>query len=310
MKKSILLLILLASTSVLFAQGLVNPSFETWTPFVASGGTGEYPTGWTTTDSITKANGGVESAWKGIDFYEGSFSIHLKTVQIIVPPLPVPIKGPGVATNGKINLVGGTFVFSGGSADTSRARYYSGQYKFTSGGAGDSAFVSVFLLKTTGGNLDTVAVGTQVLNEAVNYTQFLVMMNFRNFTVQPDTCLIIMQSSKGSLNGTTLAVGSELVVDSLAATGFVGVEELNGDVKSFSVYPSPASSFITLDAELRNAATLSYDLFDYNGRWIRSDKMNASKETIEISDLAVGNYIVKLNANGKLVTAKQFSVNR
>lgn len=119
-----------------------------------------------------------------------------------------------------------------------------------------------------------------------------------------------MQSSKGSLNGSTLAVGSELVVDSLAATGFVGVEELNGDVKSFSVYPSPASSFITLDAELRNPTALSYDLFDNNGRWIRSEKMSASKETIEIADLAAGNYIVKLNADGKIVTAKQFSVRK
>jgi hypothetical protein len=309
MKKSILLLILLASTTVLFAQGLVNPSFETWTPFVTAGGTGEYPTGWTTTDSITKANGNVESVWKGTDAYEGAHSIHLKTVQVTIAPIPIPIKGPGVATNGKINLVGSAFVFSGGSADTSRARYYSGQYKYTPGGAGDSAQVSVYLLKTVG-TLDTVAVGNISLDEATTYRQFLVMMNFRNFNIQPDTCLIIMQSSKGSLNGTTVVAGSELVVDSLAATGFVGVEELNGDVKSFSVYPSPASSFITLDADLRNATALSYDLFDNNGRWIRSEKMNTSKETIEISDLAVGNYIVKLNADGKLVTAKQFSVNR
>ncbi len=308
MKKSILFLFLLASTKILFGQGILNPSFETWTSFTASGGSGEYPTGWTTTDSITKANGGVESAWKGSDFYDGLFSLHLKTSQITY--FGFPITGPAIATNGNVNLVGASFVFSGGSDETSRARYYSGQYKYSPAASTDSGQVNVFLLKRNGSNRDTIAAGTVSLTPATTYTQFIVMMVFRDWTTQPDTSLILIQSSKGGINGSTVALGSELVIDSLNSTGFVGVEELSGDVKRFSVYPSPASSTITIDAELRNPTTLSYDLFDNNGRWIRSEKMSTSKETIEISDLAVGNYIVKLNADGKMITAKQFSVNR
>ncbi len=308
MKNSLVLLFLLSFVSMTNGQALVNPSFETWTSFVASGGAGEYPTGWTTTDSITKANGGVESAWKGIDFYDGAYCLHLKTSSITY--LGFPIKGPAIATNGKVNLVGAAFVFSGGSPDTSRARYYSGQYKYTPAASTDSALVSVFLLKRNGSNRDTIAAGYTSLEPSAAYRQFMVMMYFRDFDSIPDTSLILIQSSKGTINGSTVAIGSELVVDSLNATGFVGVQELQGDVKSFTVFPSPASSFITIDAELRNPTALSYDIFDKTGRWIRSGKMNATKETIEITDFAVGNYILKLNANGKTVSAKQFSVAR
>jgi hypothetical protein len=308
MKNSLVLLFLLSCVSLSFGQALVNPSFETWTSFVASGGVGEYPTGWTTTDSITKANGGVQSAWKGTDFYDGNYCLHLKTSQITY--LGFPITGPAIATNGKVNLVGASFVFTEGSADTNRARYYSGRYKYTPAASTDSGLVSVFFLKRNGANRDTIATGYTSLEPSATYRQFMVMMYFRVWTDQPDTSLILIQSSKGTINGATVALGSELVVDSLNATGFVGIEELEGDVKSFTVYPSPASSFITLDAELRNQTALSYDIFDQSGRWIRSGKMNTAKESIEISDLAVGNYIVKLNSNGKTVTAKQFAVAR
>ena len=307
MKKSILFLFLMASTSVLFGQGILNPSFETWTSFTASGGSGEYPTGWTTSDSLTKASGGVQTAWRGLDPYEGANSLHLKSAVIIFQGFNVA--GPAVATNGIVSLNGFALAYSGGHADTTRARYYSGQYKYIPVG-GDSGIVKVFLLKRNGSVRDTIAAGSTSLEASATYRQFMVTMNFRDFTVQPDTALIIMQSANTALALGSTVNESELVIDSLTALGFVGVEELSGDVKSFSVYPSPASSFITLDAELRNPATLSYDLFDNNGRWIRSDKMNSSKETIEISDLAVVNYIVKLNASGKMVTAKQFSVNR
>jgi hypothetical protein len=308
MKNTLVLLFLLSCTSIAFGQALVNPSFETWTSFSAGGNVGEYPTGWTTTDSITKANGNVESAWKGTDFYDGQFCLHLKTSQITY--LGFPVTGPAIATNGKVNLVGAAFVFSGGSPDTNRARYYSGRYKYTPGAITDSGLVSVYFLKRNGANRDTIATGTTSLEPSAVYRQFMVMMLFRDFDSIPDSSLILIQSSKGTINGSTVAIGSELVVDSLNSTGFVGVEELEGDVKSFTVFPSPASSFITLDAELRNQTTLSYDIFDKSGRWIRSGKMSTSKETIDIADLAAGNYIVKLNSNGKMVTAKQFSIAR
>lgn len=310
MKKVLLILSFLISTVLVNAQGTVNPSFETWTAFSTSGGVGEYPTGWTTSDSLTKANGGVESAWKGTDSYDGTYCLHLKSSLIVYSGINVA--GPAVATNGIVALSGLSLAFSGGNPDTARARFYSGRYKYAPiPGSNDSGTVAVHFLKRNGNNRDTIATGIVSLAESATYSQFMVMMEFRDFVTQPDTALIIIQSAKGGLVPFATSVNeSELTIDSLNATGFVGVEELQGDVKSFNVFPSPASSVITFDAEVRNQTALSYDIFDQTGRWLLSGKMSSSKETIDISQLAVGNYVVKLNSNGKTVTAKQFSVSR
>lgn len=314
MKKSLVFLFLLSFASIAFGQTLVNPSFEDWTSFSASGGVGEYPTGWTTTDSTTMASGGVQSVWRGTDPFAGLASLHLKSALIVYSGINVA--GPAVATNGIIAIkqvgLSASYDYSGGTADTSRARYYSGQYKYSPDiTSTDSGLVNVYLLKWNGASRDTIAAGSVSLDSSTSYRQFMVTMNYRDFINQPDTSLIIIQSAKGGLVLFATSVpNTELTIDSLNATGFVGVEELTGDVKSFTAYPSPAASFITLDAELRNQTSLSYDIFDSNGRWIRAAIMKTSKETIDISDLSVGNYVVKLNGNGKTMTAERFSVLR
>ncbi len=308
MKKSVLLLSFFFIATLTFGQGLVNGSFENWTPFAASGGIGEYPTTWTTTDSITKANGGVESAWKDTDAFAGSYSLHLKTSQITY--LGFPIKGPAIATNGIVNLVGATFEFSGGSPEINRPRYYSGNFKYAPAATSDSGYVSVYLLKRNGANRDTIAIGFAALTTTATYSQFLVMMNYRDFSTQPDTCLMLIQSSKGTLNGPTVALNSELIVDSLNTIGTVGIDETNDVVKSMVIYPNPASERMMVEVELASAQKLSYDIFDSNGRLIRSGKMASSKEEIEVAELSTGNYVLKLNGNGKAITAKTFSISR
>ncbi len=310
MKKSVLLLSFFFIATLTFGQGLVNGSFENWTPFAASGGVGEYPTTWTTTDSITKANGGVQSSWKGTDAFAGTYSLHLKTSQITY--LGFPITGPAIATNGIVNLVAGAFEFSGGSPEVNRPRYYSGNFKYNPAATSDSAYLSVVLYKrnTITQNRDTLAIGFATLTKSTAYSQFLVMMNYFNFSIQPDSCLMLIQSSKGTLNGSTVALNSELIVDSLNTIGTVGIDETNDVVKSFVVYPNPASERMMVEVELASAQKLSYDIFDSNGRLIRSGKMASTKEEIEVAELSTGNYVLKINGNGKALTAKTFSISR
>lgn len=310
MKKSILLLSLLAITFYSFGQGVPNGSFETWTPFAASGGTGEYPTGWVTTDSITKANGGVQSAWKGTDFFDGAFSLHLKTSQITY--FGFQLRGPAIATNGLVQLVGSSFVFSGGSPEINRPRYYSGNYKYSQGAVGDSGEVSVVLYRRNPGtgSRDTIAAGILSITPSVNYSPFLVQMNYRDFVNAPDTCFILLQSSIGTINGSTVALNSELVVDSMNVIGTVGIDETNSAIKSLSIFPNPSSDFITIEAELTSVQKLSFDIFDNRGRWIRSGKMATNRETIEVADLSIGQYVLKLNGNGKPLSAKSFTISK
>lgn len=302
-----LLFILLAFTgiSTVSAQNVPNAGFENWTPYV----TGEYPDNWTTSDSITVSYNGGNSVYHGTDAYEGVKSMHLKSTEITF--ILFPIKGPGFATNGNINLVGANFEFSGGSPDTARSRYFTGYYKYNPLGADEVGMVKVFLLHRNGANRDTIATGISMFTDTVStYMQFVTEMQFRDYTIQPDTCLIIIQSSI-AVNDPSIVVGTELIVDSLGFNGFVGIEELNDILNNVSVFPSPAANEITIDVELKKNASLAFQIFDINGRLLLSRAMNSLKEKVDISSLARGRYVLRLNdSEKKILYSTNFTVAR
>src|SRR5262245_48902373 len=105
--KTLRILFLLTVVSIAGFAQIPNASFENWHPYSL----GEYPDGWMTSDSVAKALGNQNNAYKGTDPFDGSFSLHLKSVSVGIA------QGPGVATNGNISLAGINFVFSGGTAD-------------------------------------------------------------------------------------------------------------------------------------------------------------------------------------------------
>ena len=97
------------------AQNIPNASFENWHPYSL----GEYPDSWTTSDSVAVALGGGTSVFKFTDPYDGTLSLHMKSVTTTFG-----ISGPGVATNGLVSLSGATFIFSGGSAGYSTFTFF------------------------------------------------------------------------------------------------------------------------------------------------------------------------------------------
>ena len=289
------------------AQNIPNASFENWHAYSL----GEYPDSWSTSDSVSVANGGGTSVFKSaVDPYHGTYSIHLKSVQISF--FGFPVKGPGIATNGQVNLVGSNFQFSGGSPDTGRSRFFTGRYKYTPQNAADAAIVKVFLLKNNGTlPRDTIAAGLWENSGTVStYDQFVIPMIFRDFLTQPDTCLIILQSSRG-INDPALGVGSEFVVDSLGFSGFVDVDELKNAISSVNIFPTPAQNEINIDVELKSNISLSYEIFDINGRSVHTSLMNSTKEKIDVSNLSSGRYILKLgDAKKNLLYSTHFSIAR
>jgi hypothetical protein len=305
MKNLLFVLLSFAVTSTALAQNVPNAGFENWTPYV----TGEYPDNWTTSDSITVSYNGGNSVFHGTDAYEGAKCMHLKSTEITF--ILFPIKGPGFATNGKINLVGANFEFSGGSPDTARSRYFTGYYKYNPLGADEVGKVTVYLLHRNGANRDTIATGVSLFTDTVNtYTQFVTEMQYKNYIIQPDTCLIIIQSSI-AVNDPSIVVGTELIVDSLGFNGFVGINELNDIINNVSVYPSPASNEINIDVELKKNTSLAYQIFDMNSRLLLSSSMNTLKEKVDISNLAHGRYVLRLNdSEKKILYSTNFTVAR
>jgi hypothetical protein len=92
-----------------------------------------------------------------------------------------------------------------------------------------------------------------------------------------------------------------------------GVKEVNGSFGVVSVYPNPATDFITVNAELTNAAkSVSYVILDGLSRFITKEVHNNVKnETFNMSTtkLAAGTYYLIITADGK-PTAKKFTVVR
>ena len=286
------------------AQNITNASFENWHPYSL----GEYPDFWSTSDSIAVALFGGTSVYKGNDSYDGTASLHLKSVLTLIGN----IKGPGVATNGNVAFAG-TFVFSGGTPDTSRSRFFTGWYKYLPTNSTDAAIVKVYLLKYNVllSKRDTIAEGSWEHVGVVNtYDQFIIPMIFRDFISQPDTNLIVFQSSRG-INDSLLGVGSEFIVDSIGFSGFVNTNELQNAISSVNVFPTPAQNEINIDIVLKTKINLSYEIFDINGRLVQISKMNSTKEKVDVSDLSSGKYILKLeDAKKNILYSTQFSIAR
>jgi hypothetical protein len=306
MKSLLSLLLIFFGILTVSAQNIPNASFENWYNYSL----GKYPNSWTTSDSISVANSGGISVFDGTDAYDGTKSLHLKSVQVTIL---IQIKGPGIATNGLISLNQSTFqfVFSGGSPDTARSRFLTGWYKYLPTNSGDAAVVQAYLFKNNGITRDTVAKGTMEISGTVStYTQFVLQMNYLDFTVQPDTCLIILQSSRG-LNDPNIGVGTEFIVDSLGFSGFVGIDELKNSVSDVKIFPSPADNELTIDVTLKYNISLTCDIYDLNGRLVYSAPMRSTKEKIDVSAFSAGRYILKIgDAKRNLLYSKKFTVSR
>jgi hypothetical protein len=296
MKKLLLsLLIIPAAFSFSSAQTIPNASFENWHQYQSNG---KYPDSWMTSDSIAVNNGGGNNVYDSTDAFDGNLSMHMKSVTIILFG-SFPVKGPGIATNGQIqvNLIAGTINFSGGSSDTSRSRFFTMQYKYLPlTGTNDAATVNVIKYRYNSSTAlrDTIAIGfTEITGTHDVYEQLTLPLTYKDFINQPDTTLIILQSSRG-INDPDLGVGTQFIVDSLNFSGFVGIDELKSAITAVNVYPSPANDFLNLDVVLKNNFSISYGIFDLNGRLIKSASMKTTKETIDVSDLANGKYIITI----------------
>lgn len=292
------------------AQNIPNLNFENWTPTI---GFGDSLNEWTTSERTARTYGSSNSVFKGTDAHNDAFSIHMKNVQ--VSPFPgFNIKGPGVATNGQIEFtLSSGFKFSEGSPDTSRARSFSYWYKYdNTASPSDYGLVSIYKLRYNPGtgNRDTVAAGIDIVPAASSYAFRSVSFTYRDFSNQPDTTLIILQSAPG-LNDPVLGIGDELVIDSISFAGWVGIQDPTNSVKGVRMYPLPANDHLTLDVEVNRSMQLTWALYDLTGRLVESHEMNSLSETIVTSAWATGRYVLKLmDENGTGVYAVPITVTR
>jgi len=291
-----LLFISLLSFSVAFSQTIPNSSFENWIPYSSACASGERPTGWQTTDSLSVCYFAGHTAVKeGVDKCDALYSIKLTSVIS-------PLKAPGVATNGILSATAA----SGGTPDTARSAQLTGCYKYVPQ-AGDTGIISAFLFRWNGVSRDTIASIRQLLLTTVStMTNFNFNFTYKDWSHQPDTVLIVLQSSP-ALN--SAQANSTLIVDNLAMIGYVGINE-NKIIRSINIFPQPAQDGLNIHVELAQNVSLKYEIADLTGRKILSGKLESANEKIDIRNLSRGNYFVSLLNDGAIVYSTKFIVSK
>jgi len=283
-----------------YAQ-IPNASFETWTSYAGtsifgSPFSGEYPTGWQTSDSSLQYYTAPRSAIRELtDVCNANNSVKLISVSALSNV------SPGVLTNGKILS---PTVITGGSPFTTRSVQFTGCYKYVPSGS-DSGRVSALLSKWNGSSRDTIAFASAIVNSVPTLSNFAINFAYHDLVNSPDTILIIAASGQ-AVNATV--AGSTLTIDNVGTAGTVGIRE-SSSVKGISIFPQPAQNELNIRVEMNQNLSMTYEVADITGRKIITGKMNSSSEKIDISILSKGNYFFALrNEDGGVLYTSKFIV--
>lgn len=312
MKKQAALIFLFLSATVSFAQTIPNSSFESWVQYSAAGSRPEF---WTTTDSITMglSFNTVHSALQDLDASNGTYAVKLISSEVVVPVFGA-VRGPGVLTNGLISASLTSYSISGGTATAVRSKFLNADIKYLPAAPTDAAVITAALLRrnTVTGNRDTIAIVSDTIDQPLStYTPVALQFEYQDWVNNPDSCLILIQSSRG-INDPTLALGSALFVDNLSFSGTIGIDDVSATVKQFDVFPSPATSYVRVRATFTdNKSGVMVRVLDTNGKLVAEKQLEDAELSFDINDWSAGNYLMHLvdNQERRLAT-RQFSVAR
>ena len=97
-------------------------------------------------------------------------------------------------------------------------------------------------------------------------------------------------------NGNSIAQG---VQQPYEISEVVGIPEADGINLSVSAYPNPTTDNLTVKVANYKTANLQYVVFDSNGKHLQTVKATGNVTQIEISNLPVATYFLKILENQK-----------
>lgn len=289
MKKQTILAIALMFTAVISnAQTVPNGSFEAW-----SNPNGYLvPNDWETLNDMTSA-AGVYTATRG----GTSSDYYLKLTSQNVPGMGVM---PGIAVSGMLDM--GNLTALSGFPFAYRPVAFTGKWQYMGNSGNDIGYVKVFLTKwnSTMNMRDTIGYVSQDLNGMVmSWSNFTLPFTY-NSTDIPDSCIIALSAS-----GPNPEAGSYLYVDNLSFSGIIAGVENTEITGTFRIFPNPANHEIQIDLSGLKSTAQQFEITDLTGRVIVTKQSNGSLlQTISISELPAGNYLLKITTAKGIVTQK------
>jgi hypothetical protein len=280
MKNFTLFVLLVFSTAAAWAQDTIaNGGFESWTNFPAQAY--NEPNDWNTPNPQLSALSTITVNLDSSIVHAGKYSCKLTTLYVAA----ITSNVPGTITTGVIPSAEGQSI-SGGVPVHSRIMSVSGYYQYVPAGA-DSGGANISLVK------NGVVIGTgsfDFMDTVKTWTPFAFNVNYTSDSI-PDTSLLTFVSSIN--NGVK---NSSLWLDDLKYSyTTVGIHEV--PTSQFAVYPNPAGHEINIDNQTMQANTLN--LTSTTGQLIKVIKLHAGLNTVDVSTLADGVYILSgVGVNG------------
>ena len=112
----------------------------------------------------------------------------------------------------------------------------------------------------------------------------------------------VVYTTHTGTNG-SVAQGVQQPYEISVVTGIKKLKELNLFV---SVYPNPATDYLTLDVKEFEFTNLSFQLYDINGKLLQSEKIMGKQTSIVMSNLAPATYFVKVISGNQSI--KEFKI--
>lgn len=267
-----------------------NYSFETWT----SMGSYDNPDQWGTLNNTT-APLGVYTVTKATPGNPGTsyMKITSKTAG--------PGVAPGIAVSGVLDSI--TMQPITGFPFYQRPANFTGKWQHMIFGSSQGS-ITVTLTKwdTVNAMRETVAIANLTLSGmAMSWANFSIPFNYQTGN-NPDTCIIVLKAS--GANPTDL---DYLWVDNLGFSGsVVGINDQPVAVSLVGASPNPASSLLLIDIALTTPQNTVIEITDVAGRVVLTQDAGIltgdSRQTIDISGLAKGMYVLRVRTEVELRT--------
>lgn len=85
----------------------------------------------------------------------------------------------------------------------------------------------------------------------------------------------------------------------------IGIDVTNINLE-FSIYPNPTVDFLTLKVDNVDTSTLTYQLFDMDGKLLEKNKLSSNITSIKLEEFPKSTYLLNVTNNQK--TVKTFKI--
>lgn len=183
-------------------------------------------------------------------------------------------------------------------ATNQRAYSFSANYKFN--GSPNVANIDVYATKYDPLTDSTYLVGIGSASISENTTnEFQTISSdiyYLDENIVPDTFIIFASYFEG-------AVASIFMVDDIQLSYTVTGVDYDKN-QNINVYPNPAKNFIALNTESINNEFTKLEIISIDGKLMKVLDYYSPNESIDISDLHVGMYILKISTKKEVISKK------